>query len=123
MPHIHPLIRSTSEMPSPCSRIRCRVRERFGDATRRLHANTVSVTLYQYLHYVRKYSTKNRVHPTTSVQIPHSEKKLNGNSSSKAEMWTLLGVDARGTVYFLHDQYMTLLVSIYSRTLYVSCGL
>ena len=57
MPHIHPLIRSTFEMPSPCSRIRCRVRERFGDATRRLHANTVSVTLYQYLHYVRKYST------------------------------------------------------------------
>ena len=49
----------------------------------------------------RKYSTK-IVHPTTSVQIPHLEKKLNGNSSAsaKAEMghdtrlrwgWTLVG--------------------------------
>ena len=43
----------------------------------------------------RKYPTKG-VHPPTSVQIPHSEKKPNGNSSAKAEMghswrWTLVG--------------------------------
>ena len=43
----------------------------------------------------RKYPTKG-VHPPTSVQIPHSEKRPNGNSSAKAEMghswrWTLVG--------------------------------
>ena len=38
----------------------------------------------------RKYPTKG-VHPPTSVQIPHSEKRPNGNSSAKAETDTLGG--------------------------------
>ena len=53
--------------------------------------STCSPQRYAY----RKYPTKG-VHPPTSVQIPHSEKKPNGNSSAKAEMghswrWTLVG--------------------------------
>ena len=40
---------------------------------------------YFFALLTRKYPTKG-VHPPTSVQIPHSEKKPNGNSSAKAEM-------------------------------------
>ena len=49
----------------------------------------------------RKYPTKG-VHPPTSDQIPHSEKKPNGNSSAKAEMGhSFLEVDTRVGRYFL----------------------
>ena len=49
-----------------------------------MHYLYTYTSIYNAQH-CRKYPTKG-VHPPTSVQIPHSEKKPNGNSSAKAEM-------------------------------------